>query len=352
MGWHNIVYSVLRTTEYVSKSIYKHTMDNRFENMNTEDQDYLEEAFKEAAGNGNMEYLMECIGQGIPIDIRDKYHFMTALSYACQNGHLDIAHYLTHVCNATVTTDEVADACCAGHLEIVKCLTKESHDMIDGKDESIDGWTPLHNASTRGHYEIVQYLTKICHANVDITTNCGETALYLATIDGLANELGYFYTEHNGYLDIVQYLVNECNANVNVQNKNEHTALHGACFNNRLDIVKCLTNKFTANVNLQAKDGCTPVHYALYKGNYDIVEYLTKVCYANIEIKNNRGQTALHLAIRNGFLKVVQYSIEVCDADLFDTTNDGENVFDFANESKHRNDMVVYLLQCFQSKKS
>jgi ankyrin repeat protein len=60
-----------------------------------------------------------------------------------------------------------------GHTAVVEYLL-DSDANIHHKDK--DGWTALHNASSRGHYRIVRLLVKR-KAKVDVRSKMGHTPL-------------------------------------------------------------------------------------------------------------------------------------------------------------------------------
>ena len=78
----------------------------------------------------------------------DRYGYVTALHFACSNGHLDLVKYLIEKCHCN----------------------PEAKDYV--------GWTPLYFASKEGHLDIVKYLIEECHCDPKVKDSKNETPLY------------------------------------------------------------------------------------------------------------------------------------------------------------------------------
>jgi ankyrin repeat protein len=260
----------------------------------------LRRVFLDAASDGKLDILIECIDKGVDIDTVLYNQGKTATIEASIYGHLEIVQYLTKRCNANVQHRDqhgltaFLHACIRGHVEIVTYLTNEFHINVE-----YGRWNALHYACDNGHLDIVQHLTIYCNADVETKDNDGCTALYLAIC--------------RGHLAVIKYLINECNANVETKYA---TAIHRAIIFGYVDVVKYLRNKRNVDFDVTAA-----FYYACKNGDLEMLTYLTQECHANVETKHKySGETALHFTSRSGNFKVVQYLTKECHA-IVETTN-------------------------------
>jgi len=166
-----------------------------------------------AAKEGDLEKIKELTGQGLDVNVVDKYGG-TALMAAARSGNFEIVKYLIEKCGANV--DVVSGYRCtalmqavgAGHLEIVKYLIEEQNADLNVVGEMF-GETTLMFAAEKGNTEVGEFLVD-CGANINAVDKYNRTALMHAV--------------NHGNLTMVKGLVN-CGANVNAVDKGGWTAL-------------------------------------------------------------------------------------------------------------------------------
>ena len=122
---------------------------------------------------------------GADVESKDSRYGQTPLSYAAQNGHLEIIKFLVRESGADVESKSnngqtpLSWAAANRHLEIVKFLVEEGGADVESKDSRY-GRTPLSYAAENGHLEIVKFLVEGRGANVESKDEEGNTALDLA----------------------------------------------------------------------------------------------------------------------------------------------------------------------------
>ncbi len=181
-----------------------------------------------AAGDGNLARIKECLANGADIETKDGQFSTTALALAANQRYLEM---ITNLANgessakserkqynnddkiALIVDLEKAD------LEAVESLVGD-----DDKTDDKDGATALMLASWSGHLRAVKFLIEK-GANLEAKNNEGETALMWAS--------------SWGRLAVVRLLI-ERGANINAKNCNGETALMFAVSGGHLDIVRLL----------------------------------------------------------------------------------------------------------------
>lgn len=140
----------------------------------------------------------------------------------------------------------------------------------DVNQESMDGYTPLHNACLVGDIKLVKYLisqgAKIKDSMIMDTKNHEILKLL---IDGGA----------------------DVNA---LKGKDKMSALHEACGYRNLTKVKFLV-EHGADLKVKDRLGRTPLFYAVRMGQKELVDYLIEKG-ADFTVKDNNGDSALHYA--------------------------------------------------------
>ncbi|KAJ1925958.1 hypothetical protein IWQ60_004219 [Tieghemiomyces parasiticus] len=113
---------------------------------------------------------------------------MTALHYAAKRGHLEVVQWLVDVARAPVDQcdreNETAllKAAYQGQLAVAKFLLQRG---ANARHTDKDGWTALHNASSRGHVKLVRWLLeKAPGVAVDAQNHQGYTPLMNAAALG------------------------------------------------------------------------------------------------------------------------------------------------------------------------
>ena len=217
---------------------------------------------------------------------------------ACENGHLQLAHYLIEKTGAYPEESyyfcqtPLHIACENGHLPIVQYLIEKLG--VDKEPRDYDGNTPLHYACRRGHLLVAQYLIEVAHVNTKASgrSNTHATPLHLACA--------------NGELPVVKYLVGLDEFKDDMFN-HKWSPLHAACESGQLAVVKFLIER--AGFDKEARDEYqkTPLHLACRYGWLPIVQYLIEVQRVNREAKNVYGYTPLAFAIEGYHRNIISY---------------------------------------------
>ena len=141
-----------------------------------------------------------------------------------------------------------------------------------------DGYTPLHFAMK--YPKIVNLLLK--HgAKLDETTNCQDTVLHLAVL--------------NGCEGVAEILLSR-NASVNAKDINGFTPLHLASKENKINIVSLLLQN-GAKINETTRALEMPLHIAAKNGHTEIVQTLISNG-APINSRNRHGFTPLYHSVK------------------------------------------------------
>ncbi|MFD0621155.1 ankyrin repeat domain-containing protein [Paenibacillus sp. GCM10027629] len=143
----------------------------------------LVQQFLEAASQGDVATLKECLEQGIDINVRNKQK-RTAILIAAMNDHLEAVSFLVEAGANVDLQDETCFnpflfGCINGKLELVKLMIKANTNIELLTRFGGVGITP---ASEKGHVEVVRELLKTTDINVNHTNICGWTPLIEAII--------------------------------------------------------------------------------------------------------------------------------------------------------------------------
>jgi ankyrin repeat protein len=166
----------------------------------------LKYKYVHAAKYGNIDILIECINQGIPISAYNDYGW-NALHIASRCGQIDIVQYLIKECHIDITEKEskyrmtaFLVAATYERLEIVQYFIEECKNCDFELQVNSDEMNALDIACRYGSYEIVKYLISECHWNIDMKRNYRRTALH--------------YACERGHIDIVHYVIHESNCDI------------------------------------------------------------------------------------------------------------------------------------------
>ena len=130
----------------------------------------VQNKFIHACSVGDVDLVRRLLRQETTISVNDgtKTFGVTALLYACQNGHARIVALLLDEARDTIDVNQAAMsgigasplciACSRGHARIVTLLLDKARDSIDVNQATEAGGTPLMMAADRGHTDIVVQL--------------------------------------------------------------------------------------------------------------------------------------------------------------------------------------------------
>ena len=138
-------------------------------------------------------------------------------------------------------------ACSAGHHEIVEYLLSLGGNDILASD--INGYNPLHAASSHRHMKVVEILLREGFSSPDQIDRVGSQGL-----------TAFFVASIFGNLEIARVLL-RAGANINVSNKDGNTALMVACKVGKADTVKFLLEE-GADPNLENNEGIRALEHA------------------------------------------------------------------------------------------
>ena len=130
------------------------------------------EQFWEAAKSGNAETVRQLLTDGVEVDAKTKYG-ATALSFACDRGHLEIVRMLLDA-GADINAEDkfynappLGWAVSNGHVEVVELLLKRG---ANGADDA------LRSGAAMGNTEIVQAVLKHAEVEADVMRSALATA--------------------------------------------------------------------------------------------------------------------------------------------------------------------------------
>ena len=281
-------------------------------------------------------------------------HNKTALYYACENGHTEVAQYLLEN-GASVHLGDIplTVAVRNKHMSVVRLLlTNGAHpDTIhEGYYNNYRCTLPLHMAAAQGDSELVELLLQ--HgAGTEVKDVGGNTPLHHAVEHHQPTATSSQYSDDVVMANSVNVksvcdVLLENNADVNVVNKNGETPLYRAASAGLLDIVRKMLEVYGGNPNLGSplavacimenveladmllkhgsdpnqasmslcSNGKLPLHIAATVGNGELVELLLKHG-AEIHGAGTKGDTALHYALKH-YNKASQYTdkvVALCD---------------------------------------
>jgi len=211
-------------------------------------------------------------------------------------------------------------AATTGQKEIAELLLANKAD-IEAQDAG--GWTALTKAVANKHPEVVVVLLKH-KANVNTAMMIGRTSLHYAVMNDdkpMAKLL----------------LANGANPNLGTSNEYDPPPLHEALNKEMVELL--LANK--ADVDGKDHLGCTALHDAAFFDSKEIAAALI-ANKADINARNKNGMTPLHrAAIRDSNAVAELLLAKRADATLKD--NDGKTALDVA--MKHKSKLVAELLR-------
>ena len=223
----------------------------------------------------------------------------TALSLALKYGHFKMVDLLIQARVEVNTRNKAGNspihiAVFQGDKGDTRLINKLLDTNVDVNIKNNEGFAPIHYAAILGielFWIILDYVgvmkTLLTAKNIDIniTTNDGQTALWLAA--------------NSGHLNIVNVLLRAPNIDVHIQSNDEEnsTALLIAIIKKHKPIIKELLKSNLFNINLQNKKGFTALMVGAIYGDKEIMEDLLSVKNIEVNVTNTREFTALHEAV-------------------------------------------------------
>mmetsp|Transcript_126588 Transcript_126588/g.405227 ORF Transcript_126588/g.405227 Transcript_126588/m.405227 type:complete len:1035 (+) Transcript_126588:101-3205(+) len=242
-------------------------------------------SLQDAARNGDLEKVRQCIQQGAPLGSTDT-DGNTALHLGALAGRADVARYLLEQqADAEARNDSGAcalhSAAQEGHVQVCQVLL-EAGVAVD-MQETTRSRRPLHLAASGGHYDVCAAL--LAHkAAVNARDSDGLDALHNAARAGHA---------------ALCELALSWGASVNAPDDDGWTALHEAARWGDAELVGTLLAR-GADLLAMSNDGEGPLH--VVPGGYaeaDVVDALLE-SRADINAGDYDGETPLHVAVRLG----------------------------------------------------
>ena len=227
------------------------------------------------------------------------------LKAAITKGHSDIALFLLdrgadmeNRGKEDQTALYIASSC--GYTDIVRSLIHRGADLNPICEDHDEGgndvrWTPLLAAIFRRRQDVAILLLER-GADMEIRSNRGETALYMASSRGcvdIVRQLISHRTDPNAEFetfDIYKGVV-------------KSTPLHGASYIGNTQVARILL-EHGANPNAPDNSGATALHTASFSGKVAVVELLLEYG-AHSDVRDKLGWTPLHEAAFNLHLQVV-----------------------------------------------
>lgn len=272
-------------------------------------------ALRDAAKRGDLA-LVKAIARSGLIDLNElDDEYMTPLTLAAENGHLDVVRYLIEECKVPpyqnddneyhFCPDPLIAAARCGRLEVVQYLVEIHKADVNSQHDGKDYDTVIAHAISSGNEELVRYLA----SRPGIDLRCG-----LCDYDALG------YAAKKGHLGIVKLLVEEIGMDphegVVEGNIEKYSAMFLAIHSNELAVVEWFVKNNPECVNHMSQQGYTPLSLAISMENsaenFEIIKCLVENG-ADIGaiVDEVEGLTALSLAAKiEGGELVVAYLIE------------------------------------------
>jgi len=204
-------------------------------------------------------------------------HNKTALYYACEKGHTEVAQYLLdRGASVSLGAKPLIAAVTEKHVILVqRLLMHGAHpDALDeGVKYSSRHKLPLHIAAADNSSELVELLLK--HgANVDITDYNGHTALHSTITDPLRTTSSSYIVATKNVKSVIDILL-ENRADVNIVDNYGQTALYVAVCKGMTAVVRKMLQDCGGNPNKSLLVS-SPLAAACEEQNVELVDILLK----------------------------------------------------------------------------
>ena len=249
-----------------------------------------------ATKRGDIEAVKQHLADDADVNAKAGYKGWTALHYATDEGHGEIAELLIAKgadvnAMADIGATPLHPAALSGHKEIAELLIAKGAD-VNAMGE-FDGRTSLHYAAEEGHKKTAELLIAK-GADVNAITFGQQTPMHAAA--------------YNGHRNIIELLI-EHGADVNPQIK-----LAGS-FNNMTPLDFDLAYNQGQNSELLIEHGGITgskpdisIHEAAENGYHEPLKYHL-IAGTDINSKDENGMTPLHLAVQHGQKEITELLI-------------------------------------------
>ena len=253
----------------------------------------------------------------------------SALLYACENGHMDVARML---------------------------ITDLGFDPMGSKYHGF----PLHHACMREtNLDTVLMLISEFDVNINDKNYDGETAVDIAIASGCIDivkmllnhtdisssqlQKGLFNASSNGHLEMVEFLITDLGADPFARSISNDMAIHGAAEHGKVEVVSAMINKFNCNPAAEGHLRRTPLHHACVGGSYDLFNLLVSITDLDVQCKDVDDNTPMHIAAMHGRAEMVKDLTQMYGASTYCLNNKLQTPLHLALVNKHKQiaDMLV-----------
>lgn len=277
------------------------------------------------------------IKSGADIDARDKRegHFgKTALSYAIENGDLEVVKYIAEKNPKSLRTPDNYHklsshyASKKGHLDVLKYIVKNNPGILLIPDDQ--DMLPSHYASKNGHLDVLKYIAE----------NNPESLL----IPDYQDKLALHYAIENRQFDTIKYIAKNNPEILLIPDKHGKIALHHVIATRDLDTIKYIVKQSPKSLLIPDNQGKIALHCASESGKADVIEYIVDKSPESLLISDYQGNIALdYLLYSSCRLKTVQSIIEKIPESLRIPDSDGKLPLHHAVENG-KSGLVQYLV--------
>ena len=296
-----------------------------------------------AASKGHLNLCKEFIDKyKFDVNMTDKCGW-TGLHFAATTGSCELVEYFADMgTDIHLETDDGMNclhiAACQGHLNLCRVLIdkyKFDVNMVDSL-----GWVALHCSAQSGSYELVTYFADL-GTNIHLKTIGGVNCLHIAANGGHLNLCKVLIDKHKfdinmtancgwtalhfsvekGSYELATYFV-DMRTDIHRKANDGQNCLHIAALNGHFKLCKYFLEIHNFDVNMKDNLGWTALHYSVQSGNYELVIYIADMT-ADIHLKTSDGTNCLHIAALEGYLKLCKYFLEIHNFDVNMEDNEG-----------------------------
>lgn len=322
--------------------------------LDVQDEDYGQTAISWASENGHLEVVTLLLEHGAKINIADDGGRLP-LYWACRNNHMEIARVL--LAKMTEPQDILRHddngrsalsiaAMCGAAGEITRFLATPDIDINSQDDEQ---WTPLMFAAAKGHEEATKVLLD-SNADQSLKDNEDRTALYHASENGhlkamellispdsdidardVSGRSPLIWASIHGVVPTVELLL-EKGADPNLRDHRwQQNSLMYAAENGHDNVVELLCDRSTIDIDATATDwrDQTALIFAVQSGKLASVKALLKHSPDLGKVDSEYGRSPLSWAAECENIDVPKLLIQA-GADLYSTDHSGQSPVDFA----------------------